>query len=297
MTDESQLVSLFDQCSNAGRWGSDDELGTLNYITDEKRRAAAGLVQTGKAVAIGRALSTQESPANARPLLHLMLLEQDPDAATDYVGLAPHGLAITHLDAVGHVFWEGHAYNGRRSSDICSSRGLSFASIHAQRQGIFTRGVLLDIAACRGLRWLPAAEFVTREDIELAEKRQDVRVDRGDAVFLHVGAERREIEEGDSNPWVRAGVDGSVIGWLHERGVAVYSGDCIERLPYPSSRFPLPLHQVGLAAMGLCLLDNPTMTELVDVCAELGRSEFLLTCAPPDLPGGTGAAVNPLCLF
>jgi kynurenine formamidase len=297
MRDE-ELLAMFERCSNAGRWGKDDELGTLNYVTADKRVAAAALVRMGTVVAIGQPLSTGASPTNPRPAQHLMLLEQEPPlSALDFVGVAPHGYAVTHLDAVAHVFWEGRAYNGRRVEEVLSPSGLRFGSIHAQRQGIFTRGVLLDVAAAAGKPWLSPGEFVTVELLESAEQRQGVRVGTGDAVFVRVGLGARCAEEGPENPAERAGLHAGAVAWLHEREVAVYSGDCVERVPYPSARFPLPLHQIGLAAMGLCLLDCPEVEELATTCSETGRFEFLLTCAPFDLPGGTGAAVNPLCLF
>jgi kynurenine formamidase len=96
---------------------------------------------------------------------------------------------------------------------------------------------------------------------------------------------------------VRAGVDASCLPWLHDKQVAVYSGDCVDQIPFPSSRLPLPLHQVGLVAMGLVLLDCPRIDELVATCAELETNEFLLTAAPLRIPGGTGSPVNPICVF
>lgn len=296
--DDEELLDLFSTCSNRGRWGTDDELGTLNYITPAKRIAAAELVREGEVVAVGQPISTVQTLTNPRPANHLMLLELEPTlSALDYVGVAPHGFAVTHLDAVAHVFFEGSAYNGRRADDILSPAGLSFGAIQAQKQGIFTRGILLDVASARGKEWLSVDEFVTADDLEVAEFTQGVQVESGDALFVRVGLDARTGVEGPENPSERAGLDGSAVRWLHERQVAVYSGDCVERMPYPSRRVPLPLHQIGLVAMGLCLLDCPIVEELLAACRRLRRWEFLLTCAPVNLPKGTGAPVNPLCVF
>jgi kynurenine formamidase len=295
---DSELIDLFEQCSNRGRWGDDDELGTLNHITDEKRRAAAALVRTGRALSIGRDLSTVQSSNNPRPVVHMMTYEQhSPLSALDFFGVATHGFAVTHLDAISHVYWEDNVYNGRRAGDVALPSGMAYGSIHAQRQGIFTRGVLLDVAAARGVPWLEPTEFVTVSDLEAAEKLAGVRVETGDAVFVRVGLEAREGEQGPEDLSQRAGLDAEVLPWLHEREVAVYSGDCVERIPYPSTRVPLPLHQIGLVAMGLVLLDCPHMEDLASTCAELDTNEFLLTVAPLRLPGGTGSPVNPICLF
>jgi kynurenine formamidase len=296
--DDREIVALFERCSNRGRWGEDDELGTLNYITDEKRRQAGTLVRLGRSVSIGRDLSTQADRLNVDPLRHRMLFDQDPPvSALDSFELAPHGFAVTHLDAVSHVFWRGNSYNGRSARDVLHARGLLAGSVHAQREGIFTRGVLLDVAAARAVPYLQPTDTVTAADLDAAERLSGLRVESGDAVFVHVGLERREAEQGPEDPSVRAGLDAGCLPWLHEREVAVYSGDCVEKTPFHSDAVPLPLHQIGLVAMGLVLLDCPRLAGLVATCAELGRHDFLLTAAPLRIPGGTGSPVNPLCLF
>ena len=295
---EDELVALFDRCSNRGRWGEADELGTLNYITDEKRHAAATLVRLGRTVSIGRDLSTVADRVNRDPVRHRMLYDQDPPvSALDSIEMSTHGFALTHLDAISHVFWRGNAYNGRRAGDVLSPAGLRSGSVYAQREGIFTRGVLLDVAGARGVPYLTPDQTVTAADLRTAEQHAGVRVESGDAVFVHIGLERREAEQGTEDTSARAGLDADCLPWLHEREAAVYSGDCVERIPYPSAAVPLPLHQIGLAAMGLVLLDCPRLTELVAACADTGRNEFLLTVAPLRLPGATGSPVNPLCVF
>jgi kynurenine formamidase len=297
MTDD-EIDALFERCSNTGKWGPDDELGTLNYITDDKRLRAARLVRHGRNVSIGRDLSTRSDRLNSHPLIHRMLFDADPpQSALDSIELATHGFAVTHMDAITHVFFEGKAYNGRRASDVLHPTGLRSGSVHAQRDGIVTRGVLLDVAAVRGVPYLEPGEAVTAQDLSDAEALSGTAVEPGDAVFVHVGLARREAEQGVEDPGVRAGVDASCLPWLHDKQVAVYSGDCVDQIPGPSSRLSLPLHQVGLVSMGLVLLDCPRIDELVSVCAELETNEFLLMVGPLRVPGGTGSPVNPVCLF
>jgi kynurenine formamidase len=297
--DETAVLGLFDSCSNWGRWGESDERGTLNYITPAKRRAAARLVQTGQVVSLGRDLSTQVSPANPRPVVHRMLYvrHHDPFSAHDSLDIAVHGYRVTHLDALGHVYFDGSLYNNRQAADAVSAHGLRFASIQALREGIFTRGVLLDVAAARGSEYLASGEGVSPGDLDAAEERAGVRVETGDAVFVRVGLGAREAVEGEEDPKRRAGLLPDCIPWLHEREVAVYSGDCIEQIPSPYQTVPMPLHMVGLAAMGLVMLDNTDAEALADACRLHKRAEFLVTCAPLRIPGGTGSAVNPLAVF
>lgn len=296
---EDEVLALFDACSNAGRWGAEDELGTLNYITDEIRVKAAGLVREGRAISIGKDLDTVWSLRNPDPVVHRMLYLQHeaPTSSLDSIEIASHGFSTTHIDALGHVYFEGHIYNGRNASDVVRREGLAEASIHAYRDGIFTRGVLLDVAAARGVSWLEPGEGVWAEDLDRAEDMAGVTVSSGDAIFVRVGLSAREAVQGKEDPSRRAGLEAECVSWIHKREVAVFSGDCIERLPQPYSRLTMPLHMIGLGSMGLAILDATELEELRLVCRDLKRYEFLLACAPLRLRGGTGSPVNPIAVF
>jgi kynurenine formamidase len=297
LTDD-ELEAMFRRCSNAGRWGPDDESGTLNYVTPAKRIASAALVKTGEVVSVGRDLSTRQTKTNPQPVSHIMLFSDEASPSCgDYFGIAPHGMVVTHMDALCHFSWNGQLYNGRKRSDSITAGGAKWGSIYAQRQGLFTRGVLLDVAAARGVPWYKPDEYVTVADFEAAEKRQRVRVGSGDAIFVRTGMERMEAELGEQDVYPLAGLHAECVEWMHNRQVAVYGGDCIEKLPYPSERFTSAMHMIVLAAMGLPILDWPSLTELARTCERLNRWDYLLTTAPLRLPGGTASPINPLCIF
>ena len=297
LTDD-ELLALMDACSNAGRWGPDDELGTLNLLTDDVRRNAAQLVTDGHVVPLGRPWPMAGSTVASHPVIHRMLHTDDGTSAIDSLSVTPHDPQITHVDALGHIFFRGRGYNGRAESEVVLPSGLSSLSVGAMREGIFTRGVLLDICAARSVDYLAADDYVTVEDLEVAEKQAGVLVGRGDALVLHVGrAERLADQELTDFPVPRAGIHASVLPWLHERDVAVFLGDCTERLPPEETAVPLPLHQIGIVAMGLCLVDGALTSELAHTCARLGRHEFLFSCTIPEIPRATGFPVAPLCLF
>src|SRR5437867_4038599 len=97
---DAELEAMFRRCSNTGRWGRDDEKGTLNYITPAKRIAAAALVKTGEVVSVGRDLSTKQSKTNAQPVSHIMMFsDANSPSCGDYFTIEPRGLVVTHMDA------------------------------------------------------------------------------------------------------------------------------------------------------------------------------------------------------
>jgi kynurenine formamidase len=296
---EAQALDLLQTCSNVGRWGVDDERGTLNYVTPDVVLAAVRTVTEGRVLSLGHVLDTVASPKNPEPLIHRMHSTDDaePLGALDDISVSPHGFAVTHLDAIAHVFFEGAAYNGRRAADIVTATGMTFGSIEAIGDGFVTRGIVLDVARARGVPYLAADDGVTVDDLERAEALSGARVERGDAIFVRVGLEARETREGPEDPAIRCGITPECIPWFHQRQIAVYSGDCVEQMPSGFERMVLPLHQVACVVMGLVMLDNTAVEGLADTAAALGRSTFLLACSPLRIPGGTGSPVNPLAVF
>ena len=296
MVEKQRLAALFATCSNAGRWGPDDELGTLNLITPATRRRAARLVTEGLSVSMAADLSVQHSPSTDSLTSHTAFSDPAaPIAVADAVTLQVHGWS-THLDALGHIYTDDVGYNGRRRTEVFTGDGLSANAITALKDGVFTRGVLLDVAASRGLPYLPADHVITRGELEDAEHAAGVTVEAGDALFVHTGLTAR-LATGPDAPDHRAGLGIDAVLWLRERDVALFGGDCVELLPGPDPDLPLPLHQLGIGAMGLTLLDWPHLDRLLAMCAQLRRRQFLLTVAPLPIVGGTGSPVNPIATF
>jgi kynurenine formamidase len=220
--------------------------------------------------------------------------------AHDDLTLRIHGFEVTHLDAPGHVYHGGRAFGGRAVSDVTRGDGLAFGSIRPlAERAIVTRGVLLDVARARGIEHLPAGAGIWAADLDDAEAATGARVVAGDAVVVRSGHGLRASAEGAAHDEGAAheGVLPDVLPWLRDRDVAVYAGDCIELRPSGYPRVTMPLHQVGLVAMGLCILDSPDVEALRRACDEEGRADFLLVIAPLRIAGGTGSAVNPLAIF
>jgi hypothetical protein len=182
--------------SNWGRWGADDELGTINLITPEKRAAAARLVKDGVSVTCARPWSTEITAETTVQGMRFMVDSgegRDHDSnerilqrrgAAEFIGMVFHGYAITHVDAPPHYFWQGQFYNGRSSNLVTSREGATVNSVEVLRDGVVTRGVLLDVARAKNVKWMGPGDGVMPEDLEAAEKVQGVRVDAGDILLV-----------------------------------------------------------------------------------------------------------------
>ncbi len=303
---QEQVEEFFGRLSNWGKWGPKDQLGALNYITPEKRARAAALVREGKTVSLSLPLATTPSPDNPTPVVHLMMETGQEEGAlvplpysADYFAIAPHGLANTHLDALCHVFYQGRMYNGYPASDV-TVHGAKNGAIDALKEGIFTRGVLLDIPRLRGKEWLEPKEAIFPDELDAAEKAQGVRVEEGDVLFVRTGRHARVRALG---PWdgLREGLAGlhpSCLPWLYERRIAAMGSDgASDVFPSGYEKILAPIHLVTIVAMGVHLIDNCDLEAVAQACAERSRWEFLLVLAPLVLRQGTASPVNPLAVF
>jgi len=294
-----ELRALAERVSNRGRWGDDDERGTLNHITESVRLAALVEVRSGRTHSIAQDIDFVASARNPRPATLEIQTDDDIDRTVrDEFTIAAHGFATTHADAVGHCYFDDELYNGRARSAAVSDRGLEFGAITAQADGVVTRGVLLDVAAVRGTERLSPGDHVTPADLDAAERLAGTTVRAGDAIFVHVGSGRGAdpafLPDGTMT---RVGLSAECLVWLHDHRVAVYSGDCVDVFPSPFPEYPDFFHQIALGRMGLAMLDCPNVGRLVELCRHEARSTFLLTYAPLRIPRGTGSPVNPLVMF
>lgn len=303
-----EFEGLFERVRNWGRWGPNDERGTLNHITSEHIRKAASLVRSGRSVSMEIPINTVAGPDNPRPAMHYMVQGYDihsdlgePQFSTDFLASEFHGDCHTHIDALCHIAYKGKLYNGKPVSAV-TSHGPLIQDITAYAHGIVARGVLLDIPRLRGVKWLEPGEAVTRAELEAAEKVQGVRLGEGDIFVFRTGHHRRRLELG---PWNngydgegKAGLHVDTILLLHERKVAAFlpDGDG-ETVPSNVEGIAYPIHALQIAAMGMACADSLQFEELVKICEEEKRWEFLVVAAPLRLPRGTGSLFNPIAIF
>jgi len=309
---ESEVVGYLKTLSNWGRWGAEDELGTLNLITPAKRLAAARLVRDGVSVTCARPLVTDITADTTFQVMRFMVDSGEGRdtaprerllarrGAGEFIGMVFHGYTVTHVDTPAHFFWDGRIYNGRSCNLITAREGATVESVELLHNGVVSRGVLLDVARQRSVPWLSLGDGVMPEDLEAAERGQGVRVEAGDILLVRTGYYARRLAEGPVNP-LRDGSPGphaALAPWLRERGVAMWGSDThndVSPTPYPG--IGSPFHIVALVALGLWLIDNMNLEDVARACAERGRWEFLLTIAPLRLRNVTGSPVNPIALF
>ena len=301
---QSDVERWKQELTNWGRWGADDEIGTLNLITPEKRRQAAALVREGISVSLARDAETEATVDGPRPYQVTPL-----GITADEIRISYHGFIHTHLDFLNHNFiGEGVTYNDYRPDPavVAAQGGHSRNTVHNAKSGIVTRGVLIDMARFRNVPYLEPGTPIHVEDIEAWEAATGVTVSSGDAVVIRTGRWARRAEVG---PWdvadAAAGLHASVIPWLKARDIALLGGEAAQDMaPADAERAvtvaddlgPRPLHRFALIYLGMPLFDNLDLEALAEMAASLNRYEFLLTAAP--LPTrGTGSPINPIATF
>ncbi len=300
----AEFRELFERVSNWGRWGPDDERGTLNHLTPARVAAAAGRVSTGLTVSLSRPLNTKHELDNPEPADHHMTLlggrEQHEGLAfaKDYIGVDYHNDSHSHLDALCHVDFDGALYNGRPSESVTED-GAAAETVEVMKDGVVGRGVLLDVPRLRSVDWLEPGEHILPVHLEEAERAQNVTVEEGDILLVRTGhASRLEKLE----PWdpanAKAGLHPSCANFLSERCVATLGCDGNnDTAPSTTEGVGFPIHVLALNAMGMPLLDYLRLEDLTAACARAGCWEFLFVAAPLRITGGTGSPLNPIAIL
>lgn len=284
--------------SNWGRWGKNDERGTLNFITDEARARGAAVVRTGRTVSLAHPISPATlagggavphgvSPMPA-PVQQMLTYTGSPARAlSDVLVVNTHHVAMTHIDALAHIPVDGQVYPGVPIAQAVTRGTLRHASTTPFAAGITTAGALLDLAP--GGRLAPGHD-VTAADLDAAEHRAGVRVQSGDALVVRGGwVVHRDL----AGPLPTMTLD--AIRWLAEHEVSVLASDIGDHPPGLGGS-PL-LHIVGLARLGLPLIDNADVASLAAVCSEVRSWNFLFVLGVLPVHGATGVPVNPLAIF
>jgi kynurenine formamidase len=293
--------------SNWGRWGAEDERGTLNLITPARIVEATRLVRSGKIFALGIPFDEdgpQDGRIRANPNRLMKETGAEPQGypgafrfADDYVFMALQ--AASQWDALAHVHYDGLLYNGFPASSV-GTRGASHCSVANLSPGVVGRGVLLDVARWRGVDWLEAGTSIGPEDLDDVARWQAVESRPGDVLLVRTGWRRKFLTDLDKHAF-KAGEPGLSVRcaeWLHKHQVAAVGSDnfAIEVLPGEYEDEYLPLHMIAIRDMGMPLAEILDLEDLAGDCATDGGYDFLFVGAPLSFTGAVGSPVNPLAL-
>jgi len=290
--------------SNWGRWGKDDQMGAVNLITPAKRRQALATVKEGVSISMARTGELGMAVDNPQPIVSKMTRVGvgQPTSGTggtaDTFFISYHGYIHTHMDSLCHFLYGGKMYNGY-SEDEVTENGAAKNSVINFKNGIITRGILMDIPRLKGVDYLEPGTRIYPEDLDAWEKQAHLKVGPGDAVFIRTGRFARRDAKG---PWpITEGLAGLYITaakWLHSRDVAILGSDAAEDvLPSGVEGISQPIHELVLVAMGMPIFDNCDLEQISKEAARRRRWDFLLTASPAAVPGATGSVLNPIATF
>jgi kynurenine formamidase len=307
LTDFDEFRDIAKRVNNWGRWGAEDEIGTLNLITPEVVRAAAATVRTGRRFPLALPLQQQGVqtgliPGRVNPLRTMVMLNWEmfgPGAIATSDDVVTMGLqAATHWDGLGHVSHGGRIYNNRPAASITPHEGAEFSGVE-KATPLVSRGVLLDVARARGVARLAGDHAVTPEDLEAAQELAGTTVRAGDVVLVRTGQIQYYLGgDREAYSFPSPGLSLRTPEWFHARDVAAVANDTLtfEIFPPEVDGLYLPVHALDLVEMGMMQGQNWNLEALAADCAEDGAYEFLLSAPPEPFTGGVGAPVAPIAV-
>ena len=223
-----EVQAWLDEFSNWGRWGPNDELGTLNLITTEKRLKAASMVEDGTVVSLARDVNKDTAPDNPQPIGHSARFSGNRIGwGSDSYTINYHGYSYSHIDALPHTGVGGSLYNGYCTETVGES-GAEKLGVQVMQHGLFTRAVLIDIPRLRDVQFLEPGTAISREELERWERESGVEIEPGDVLLVRTGRWAKRAQDG---PWAAgrqlAGLHASTAGWLRGKDIAAIGSDGI----------------------------------------------------------------------
>ncbi len=305
----ADLRELGAQVSNWGRWGGDDELGTLNLIDDAAVRRGLAAARTGARIPLAIRLDANGPqlgtiPGRVNPLHTMVAINT---AYTGDIGdfccsddILTLGLqACTHWDALAHVSYDGLLYNGHPANSVTAERGATRCGIH-KVTSIVTRAILLDVARALDTDRLAPRHPISEADLEAAVELAGVRPEPGDVVLVRTGQmalfkakDRQGYTLGD-----QPGLTVATVPWMRRHDVAAVATDtlALEVFPCEDPAVLFPVHLLQLRDMGLTQGQNFDLEGLSAHCAADGAYEMLLVANPEPVTGGAGAPTAPVAV-
>jgi kynurenine formamidase len=300
------LDLIASKVNNWKRWGDNDEMGTVNFISAQKVINAAGLVRQGRvielALALDRAGPQAGAPRRFNPI-HFMSALPAEDVLAGDIGIADDVLitplqAATQWDSLAHISHREMIYGGR-SNRLVGIHGAKVNTIRAISSRIVSRGVLIDMPRHFGVDSLEPGQAIAGRDLDAVLERHGLSVAEGDVLLVRTGfLEQCRRASWDKYRDASPGLGIDTIEWLHARNVAAICTDtvAVEVKPSQVDGIPLPFHVLGIVYMGLLLGEMFDMETLAHECAADGVYEFMFVAAPLPVTGGVGSPINPYAI-
>jgi len=311
--DMKHLRATAERCKNWGRWGPEDEAGTLNFVSPEDLVNAGRLIRKGKAFSLGLNFDRNGPQrglwGNRFNPIHTMLAtgtdavsgNQDKGGlryADDMVSLPLQ--CGTQWDALGHIFFDERMWNGY-DARLVDSGGAKKNSIDKVKSRMAGRGVLLDVARHCKIQCLEDGTAITIDDLEATARAQAVEIRRGDFVIVRTGQMEDRLERGDWGGY--AGGDAPGLGfetaeWIFRKQIAAICTDTwgCEVRPNETTEASQPWHWVVIPMIGITMGEIFYLKDLAADCADDKVYEFFF-CGPPlPITGAVGSPINPMAI-
>lgn len=291
--------------TNWGRWGDDDERGAINLLTPETVLGALQTCRTGKIYTLGLPIQRTGVPNveyRGIPQRLTMINHSDEDMFEPFGGKPGTGInedmlmmashTTTHMDALCHIYHDGAIYNGFKHDDVKAYTGTPHCGIE-KAGGVVARGVLVDVAAHKGVDWLDPGYVVTLKDFTGALEAQGSELRPGDAVLVRTGWVEWFFANGAEMSLEQPGIGLDVAGYLAERDPVLVGSDnsAVEAQPFDRDEF-LGAHVEFLVRRGIYLVEHLNLAEL----SADGRYEFLFMVSPLRVTGATASPVSPVAV-
>ncbi|OGA42909.1 MAG: hypothetical protein A3G25_18600 [Betaproteobacteria bacterium RIFCSPLOWO2_12_FULL_63_13] len=280
------------------KWGAGDERGSANHMKPEAVLRAARLIRTGEVVELGRVLtgSIPLSPGRRFELLTkrtVMSPESNRRGSNEEIVISEIGQVGTQFDGFSHQTIGDSMYNCFKVGETATRTGFSKLGIQ-QVGALMTRGVLIDIAALKGVEMLPDTYEITAADLQQALRRQSLTLQAGDAVIVHTGWGRLWGKDNARYSKTSPGLGSAAGEWLARQDPMLVGADNVgvNVNPNPDPTVSNPIHQIMLVIHGIHLLENMKLDEL----AAKQAYEFALVVQPLKIQGGTGSTVAPIAV-
>lgn len=303
-----EVKELAAKVRNWGRWGDDDEIGTINLITDDVVKSAAKEIKSGKRLSLGipldengpqvGAVPGRENPVHEMFLVDTPIMGDPSDFTTSDDKVILCMQACTHWDALSHVSYEGKLFNGVPSS-VITEQGAARMGID-KITTLVSRGVLLDVARARGVDEVEDGHAITGDDLDAAAELGKVKVQPGDVIMLRTGRMARFLRDGAAayNAVPASGPSLQSVEWFRDHDVSAVATDNIIFEVYPSERedAQLAVHMLHIVDMGLTQGQNWNFEALAADCADDGRYTCFLDASPMPFTNAVGSPVNPVAI-